>query len=105
MELINLLNIERFVDTNLWINTGILFKSLNIPYSLYSKLSKENFEEYEDEICLKYWNSYKKKNWDINILRKIASNDSPQEYKKISRKVIEYPNDYYENKNSIKNRK
>jgi hypothetical protein len=102
IDLINLLNKDRFIDTVLWINIGILFKSLDIPYSLYSKLSKENFEEYEDEICLQYWNSYRKKNWDINILKKIAKIDSPEEYKKISRRVIENPNDYYENKNSIK---
>lgn len=99
MELINLLNKNRFIDTELWINIGIIFKSLNLPYSLYSILSKENFEEYEDEICLKYWNSYKKQNWDINILRKIAKEDDPIEYAKIMENNFEYPNDCYKNKN------
>jgi hypothetical protein len=41
-------------------------------YNYFFLILKENYEEYYDEECLKYWNSYKKKNFAINLLKNIA---------------------------------
>ena len=102
LELINMFDKKRFINTELWFNIGIVFKSVNIPYSLYSELSKQNYALYCEEDCLKYWNGYKKKNYNINVLHKIAKNDSPEEYKKLKKKEIEYQKDCYTNeKNQI----
>lgn len=37
-------------------------------YNYFFLILKENY----DEECLKYWNSYKKKNFAINLLKNIA---------------------------------
>jgi len=88
-KLIYLLDPDRFIDTQKWFNIGIIMKSLNFSFELYSKLSKEHYKEYNDEDCLKFWNSYKiREKYDIKLLHFIARKDNPNEYENLNKPEI-----------------
>ena len=102
-KLIYLLDPDRFIDTDKWINIGIIMKSLNFTYELYAKMSKEYFKDFNNNVCLNYWNSYKKRpKYDMNLLNFIARRDNPNEYENLN--IIKKDKDIDIEKIEIQNR-
>ena len=84
-KLLYILSPERFFDTDKWINIGIIMKSLNFSYELYAILSKEYYDGFNNDICLKYWRGYKiKENIKIGLLHYLAKTDNLTEYEKLN---------------------
>jgi hypothetical protein len=84
-KLLYILDPDRFIATSKWWNIGIIMKSLNFNYEMYSKLSKKDYLYYTDIDCLRNWESYRKKtNYDMGLLHYIAKLDNPEEYEKLN---------------------
>ena len=102
-KLIYLLDPDRFIDTDKWINIGIIMKSLNFSYELYAKMSKEYFKDFDNNVCLNFWNSYKKRpKYDMNLLNFIARRDNPNEYENLN--IVKKDKDIDIEKIEIQNR-
>jgi len=88
-KMIYLLNPNRFINFNKWINIAIVMKSLSFSLSFFQTISKYHYSAYNPHDVKKYWDSIKiKPKIQIALLHYLCKLDNPEEYQKLKFKQV-----------------
>jgi len=84
-KLVYLLDPDRFIDYQKWIQTGIVLKSLGFSEKIFCEISKFHYDKYNDIDAKRFWTSFKvKPNIKLGLLHFMAKNDNINEYEKLN---------------------